>query len=112
MDPRTFAVERLGVGDWPRVTGEDGSVISVKAWLSLVDPRSQPVDPLIFALDVSPDRSSAAVAVAARRDDGLVHVEVMRTSAGRAGSLTGCRSACRSMSRTRRCSMAGGRRRH
>jgi hypothetical protein len=82
MDPRTFAVERLGVGDWPRVTGEDGSVISVKAWLSLVDPRSQPVDPLIFALDVSPDRSSAAVAVAARRDDGLVHVEVMKHKRG------------------------------
>jgi hypothetical protein len=40
MDPRTFAVERLGVGDWPRVSDEDGAVISVKAWLSLMDPTS------------------------------------------------------------------------
>jgi hypothetical protein len=59
MDPRTFAVERLGVGDWPRVSDEDGSVISVKAWLSLMT-RSRPVDPLVFVFDVSPDRSSAA----------------------------------------------------
>jgi hypothetical protein len=44
MDPRGFAVERLGVGDWPRVSEEDGSVISVKAWLGLRDPRSRPVD--------------------------------------------------------------------
>lgn len=82
MDHRTFCVERLGVGDWPRVSEEDGSIISVQQWLSLVDPASQPADPLIFALDVSPDRSSAAVAVAARRDDGLVHVEVIQHKRG------------------------------
>lgn len=77
MDPRTFAVERLGVGDWPRVTGEDGSVISVKQWLSLVDPSSAPVDPLVFTFDAAPDRSSAAIGVAGKRDDGLSHVEVI-----------------------------------
>jgi phage terminase large subunit-like protein len=42
MDHRTFCVERLGVGDWPRVSAEDGGVISVKQWLSLVDPSSEP----------------------------------------------------------------------
>jgi hypothetical protein len=82
MDPRTFAVERLGVGDWPRVAEEDGLVISVKAWLSLVDPLSEPVDPLVFSFDVSPDRSSAAVCMAAKRDDGLDHVEVMEHKRG------------------------------
>ena len=82
MDSRTFAVERLGVGDWPRVTDEDGSVISVKAWLSLMDPQSKPVDPLVFVFDVSPNRSSAAVSVAGRRDDGLHHVEVMQHKRG------------------------------
>lgn len=82
MDPRTFAVERLGVGDWPRVEGEDGAVISVKAWLSLVDPHSEPVDPLVVVFDVAPDRSSAAVCVAGNRDDGLSHVEVMEHKRG------------------------------
>jgi hypothetical protein len=82
MDHRTFCVERLGVGDWPRVTEEDGSVISVKAWLALVDAQSQPTDPMVFVFDVSPDRSSAAVSMAARRDDGLSHVEVMEHKRG------------------------------
>jgi hypothetical protein len=82
MDPRGFAVERLGVGDWPRVDSDDGAVISVKDWLSLRDPQSRPVDPLVFVFDVSPDRSSGCVSVAARRDDGLGHVEVMEHKRG------------------------------
>jgi hypothetical protein len=82
MDPRTFAVERLGVGDWPRVTGEDGAVISVRQWLSLVDMQSRPADPLVFVFDVSPERTSAAVAVAGVRDDGLSHVEVIEHKRG------------------------------
>lgn len=82
MDHRTFCVERLGIGDWPRVTEEDGSVISVRSWLSLTDPQSEPVDPLVFVFDVSPERSSAAVSMAARRDDGLKHVEVMEHKRG------------------------------
>jgi hypothetical protein len=82
MDPRTFAVERLGVGDWPRVSGADGAVISVKSWLSLVDQDSKPVDPICFVYDVSPDRSSAAVAVAGKRDDGLLHVEILEHKRG------------------------------
>jgi hypothetical protein len=82
MDPRTFAVERLGVGDWPRVADQDGQVISVKQWLSLVDPSSVPVDPVVAVFDVSPDRLSAAVAVAGFRDDGLGHVEVAEHKRG------------------------------
>jgi hypothetical protein len=81
MDPRTFAVERLGVGDWPRLTS-DGSVISVKAWLALNDPTSTPVSPVRFAFDVSPDRSGAAIAVAGKRDDGLAHVEIVEHRRG------------------------------
>jgi hypothetical protein len=82
MDPRTFAVERLGVGDWPRVTGEDGAIISIKQWLSLVDPQSGIDDRPVFAFDVSPDRSSAAVGVAGFRDDGLAHVEIAEHKRG------------------------------
>jgi hypothetical protein len=82
MDPRTFAVERLGVGDWPRLTASDGAVISVKRWLSLVDPASQPGDPLAFVYDISPNRSSAAISCAGKRADGLTHVEVMAHKKG------------------------------
>jgi hypothetical protein len=36
----------------------------------------------VFAFDVAPDRSSAAVSVAGWRDDGLSHVEVMEHKRG------------------------------
>lgn len=83
MDRRTFAVELLGVGDWPRVGADaDGAVISVKTWLSLTDPNSVPVDPLVFVFDVTPDRSGTCVSVAGNRDDGLAHSEVMEHRRG------------------------------
>jgi hypothetical protein len=85
MDRDTFCVERLGIGDWPRVTGDDGAVISVKKWLSLRDQDSTPTDPLVFAFDVAPDRSSAAVSVAGWRDDGLAHLEVVEHKRGTPG---------------------------
>jgi hypothetical protein len=82
MDHRTFCVERLGVGDWPRVVEDDGAVLSVKSWLSLVDAASKIDGPLVFAFDVSPDRSSAAVSVSGKRADGLGHIEVMAHKRG------------------------------
>jgi hypothetical protein len=99
MDPRTFAVERLGVGDWPRVTGEDGAIISIKQWLSLVDPQSGIDDRPVFAFDVSPDRSSAAVGVAGFRDDGWRTLRSWSTSAGRVGSSIISPSGSRSIIR-------------
>ena len=52
-------------------------VIDTDVWRSRIDKRSQVVAPVVFAVDVTPDRSHAAVAVAGRRDDGLRHVEVV-----------------------------------
>lgn len=80
MDPRTFAVERLGVGDWPAVFGS--SVIDLHLWASLVDGKSQPRGPLVFAFDVSPDRAWASICVAGHRPDGLPHIEVMEHRRG------------------------------
>jgi hypothetical protein len=77
MDPRTFAVERLGVGDWPRVDLEGGRMLSAEEWTGLMDRVSRAQDPVSFALDVAPDRSWATVAAAGKRRDGLVHVEVV-----------------------------------
>lgn len=77
MDPRTFAVERLGVGDWPATDGSASSVIDVKRWRLLADEGSTFAGDAFFAFDVMPDRSSASIAAAGFRDDGLLHVEVV-----------------------------------
>jgi hypothetical protein len=76
LDPRTFAVERLGVGDWPLTDG-DATVIPLAVWDALADEESRPVDPVCFAFDVKPDRSASSIGVAGLRDDGLAHVEVV-----------------------------------
>ena len=77
MDPRTFAVERLGVGDWPSTDPGGPSVIDVDDWRALVDPRSAALDPVVFAFDVLPDRRASSICAAGIREDGLVHVEVV-----------------------------------
>lgn len=76
MDPRTFAVERLGVGDWP-ATEASGAVIDFDVWRALADPGSQIEGRVAFALDVSPDRETATISVAGRRADGSDHVETV-----------------------------------
>lgn len=76
MDPRTFAVERLGVGDWPDVEGLTSGPISIETWMEGFDPSSAPTDPVTFAFDVSPDRGWTSIGVAGIRSDGLPHVEV------------------------------------
>lgn len=81
LDPRTFAVERLGVGDWPSADGE-GGVIPFDDWLGLFDEDSEALDPVCFAFAVAPDRSSSAIAAAGLRDDGRVHVEVVDHAGG------------------------------
>jgi hypothetical protein len=81
MDPRTFAVERLGIGDWPRTDG-GAQVIALEDWLALADPASRPVDPVCFAFDVTPDRAGASIAVCGLRPDGLAHVEIVERKRG------------------------------
>jgi hypothetical protein len=77
MDARTFAVERLGVGDWPPTSPAAGGVIDADRWGALTDPASKAVDPVCFAFDVTPSRTWASIAVAGLRPDGLLHVEVV-----------------------------------
>jgi len=52
-------------------------VIAEAAWRALADPKSEAVDPVAFAADVTPERSHAAIAVAGLRPDGLGHGEVV-----------------------------------
>jgi phage terminase large subunit-like protein len=79
MDETTFARERLGV--WFRSGGT--VVIPEDTWASLADEHSTPMDPVSFAIDVSPDRVTS-IAVAGVRPDGRVHVEVVENRGGTA----------------------------
>ena len=81
MDPRTFAVERLGVGDWPSTEAGEQKLPEAK-WRACEDPESKPLDPVCFAFDVTPDRSAAAIAASGFRRDGLHHIEVVEHKRG------------------------------
>ncbi len=76
MGNRTFAVERLGVGDWPDIDA-DSAVIDMDRWRELFDPHSSVADAPHFAFDTTPDRSRSSIAVCGRREDGLFHIEVV-----------------------------------
>jgi hypothetical protein len=81
MDARMFAVERLGVGDWPD-TDASQHVIDMNLWSSLVDYDSRPQDPVCFTFDVTPDRKRASIAVCGRRSDGVPHIEIVERNPG------------------------------
>lgn len=81
LSPRSFCVERLGIGDWPEL-GEGFSVISAESWSGRTDEASSAVDPVCFGVAVTPDRSHAAIGVAGVREDGLFHVGVQEHREG------------------------------
>jgi hypothetical protein len=83
LGPREFAVERLGIGDWPDLDQDDSdAVISRETWAELLDVGSQAQDPVCFAIDVRPDFTAAAIGAAGHREDGLAHLEVVDHRAG------------------------------
>jgi hypothetical protein len=77
MDPRTFAVERLGVGDWPITDPSGAMVIDLDLWRQRRDLESVIDGPVCLVYDVRPNRSHAAIGAAGRRADGKWHVEVI-----------------------------------
>jgi hypothetical protein len=79
---REFAVERLGIGDWPDPDGEDGAVITLDQWDGLCDARSKPLDPVCLAFDVAPSRSLSSIGVCGLNGDGLDHVGVIEEGEG------------------------------
>ena len=74
MEPADFARERLGL--WSE---DDNSsrIIPAQAWSACEDTKSEPTGPLFYALDVSPDRAWASIAVAAESKSGGGHVELI-----------------------------------
>lgn len=79
MDDATFRRERGGV--WASEAASRGP-IDARSWAVNFDPRSEPVDRLALAVDVSPDGGSTAVAVAGVRADGCWHVELVEQRIG------------------------------
>jgi hypothetical protein len=61
---RAFAVERLGVGDWPPTDGSATQVISDEAWAGCFDPSRKSPGPRALAYDVNPGRTRAAIGAA------------------------------------------------
>lgn len=78
-----FAVERLGVGDWPD-PDSSSRVISEEAWNAAAAKDSAMLDPVCFAIDVSPDRARSAIAVAGKNADGKDQIEVVKRFRGTA----------------------------
>lgn len=76
MSPEGFAIERLGVGDWP--ADENGwEVISEPAWNACQDDSAErPRNPVCIAADVTPDQSAGTIAVAGLRRDGRIMSEI------------------------------------
>lgn len=77
-----FAVERLGVGDWPSTDPTASKVIDLAKWLACKDPDSHRDGPVSIAFDVTPARTMSCIAVAGRRADGLLHIEVIEHKSG------------------------------
>lgn len=78
---RSFAVERLSAGVWPR-PDDLNRVVAADTWTGLLDEASQPGPVVAFGVDVAPDRSHVVLAVASRRPDGYLHVEVIDSETG------------------------------
>ncbi|MCW3039369.1 MAG: hypothetical protein JWM31_1274, partial [Solirubrobacterales bacterium] len=88
---REFAVERMGVGDWP-TAADDRAALDLEAWKAATDAGSSIASGLCLAFDVSPDRSSASICAAGLRDDGIPHIERLPASkAPGPDTLTGTR---------------------
>jgi hypothetical protein len=75
MSREAFAMERLGVGDWP-VEGEGFKIIPEEHWFNCFDEVSQASSPYVFSLDVSPDRRYSCISVAGANGEGKVHTEI------------------------------------
>ena len=71
---------REGRGIWD--ANSENRVIDSVSWGNVADPASMAVERLTLAIDVSPDRSTAAVSLAGKRADGLWHVELDEHRAG------------------------------
>lgn len=81
MGPREFAVERLGIGDWPRSDG-DNRIIPRAEWMACADESPHSMESPAFAVDSDPQHRWSSIAVAATRPDGAAHIEIVERQPG------------------------------
>jgi phage terminase large subunit-like protein len=71
---------RAYLNQW--VASMSDPVIPLGLWHGLADAGSSMVDPVVLAVDVTPDHGRASIAAAGRRPDGLLHIEVVDQRSG------------------------------
>jgi hypothetical protein len=79
LPPTEFGRERMG---WHEIPSEAGGQIDAATWGELIDELSRRSGDVAIALDVSPDRAFAAVALYGLRDDERGHLQLMRYDGG------------------------------
>ncbi len=79
-DRAGYPRERLGI--WPRELRAVNGAISAEQWAALADAESRRVGDIALAVDVTPERDRAVIAMRGTRADGLAHWEVMDTRPG------------------------------
>jgi hypothetical protein len=67
---------REGLGVWDEMSGP--TVVDMHSWGMMTDEASAIEGPVVFAVDAAPDRSTAVIAVAGFRPDGMPHIELVR----------------------------------
>ena len=72
LTPEAFAVEHLGV-----VFGSDSAMSELPEWHDCLDAGSVRSGAPAVAVDVAPDLSWSSIAVAAPREDGVTHLELV-----------------------------------
>lgn len=77
LTPDSFLREGLGV--W---TETIGSVIPAYSWKRCGDPDAAPLDPVVFAVDVDPNRTRATIAACGLSSDGIPTVEIIVSEPG------------------------------
>lgn len=78
LEDEEFKRERLGI--WAKLGG--ASAIPAERWETALDQESTPGDEVAFGFDVTPLRDVGSIAVASRRADGRVHIELVDRRAG------------------------------
>ena len=73
--------ERCGVSTYPRASGE-AWVIPEEDWLRALDESSTPTGPLQLVAESDPELTESTIAVAGRRPDGAMHIEVIAHEPG------------------------------
>ena len=80
MSAEDFARERLSI--WPKRIGGAGGVIDAQLWAQLIDPESRRDGDVALAVDVTPMRTHATIAMFGVRADGIGHVQVVTYGEG------------------------------